>query len=316
MISCGNTSPSCVAIANNAAQAAKVLGINFHVANSNLGIANGYNVAVNTALGAKPNAIILPGIDCVQAKAAIESAQKIDPGVLFMGTEDMDCNQSGNGAQEFKVPMVYSQSMPNNVAFWTAFGKRSADYIIDKSGGHANIIDSRGTAPLEQTLDNGFKQELAKCSGCKIVDTITYANSDLTPNGPWIQAFRTALVKHPEANAAYIDWDFMMSALGAAQAIHSSGHQNFTSFGAEGTSDSLELIKRGQITADSSARCVEWLGWATMDELNRAFNHQPPAPEGLGFTSVDATHNMPPAGQNYCPSTDFRAAYQKAWHAS
>jgi ribose transport system substrate-binding protein len=209
--------------------------------------------------------------------------------------------------------MKYNPSMLTNQAFWTDFGKIAADYIINKSGGHAKIINNFHDIPLGVLLNQGFTQELKKCSGCQIVGTVKFTSPDLVPNGAWIQEFRTALTKHPDATAAYFPWDFMMASLGGAQAIRVSGH-HMTSFGGEGTSDSLDLVRQGQVTADPASRSVTWLGYAAIDEINRAFNHQPTVPEGLGFTTVDQAHNLPAtAGQGYTPTYDFTAAYKQAW---
>ena len=40
------------------------------------------------------------------------------------------------------------------------------------------------------------------------------------------------------------------------------------------------------------------------------------APEGVGVRLVDATHNMPPAGQDYTSPVDFASGYKKAWGLS
>jgi ribose transport system substrate-binding protein len=311
-ISCGQTVPSCASAAASAGAAAKALGMNFHVADTKLGVANGYNEAVNTALAGHPDAIIIHGVDCGVARQPLETAHK--EGILIMGLEDLDCSAVGE-PDLFNVEMKYNQSMLTNDDFWTYFGKIAADYIINKSGDHAKIINNFHDIPLGVLLNKGFTEELKKCSGCQIVDTVKFTSPDLVPNGAWITEFRTALTQHPDATAAYFPWDFMMASLGGAQAVKVSGHP-LTVFGGEGTSDSLDLIPRGDVTADPASRSVTWLGYAAIDEINRAFHHQPTVPEGLGFTTVDKTHNLPPTGQGYTPAYDFQAAYKKAWSSA
>jgi ribose transport system substrate-binding protein len=76
----------------------------------------------------------------------------------------------------------------------------------------------------------------------------------------------------------------------------------------------MALIRQG--TAGLQAMpsySAKWIAWATIDEINRIFNHQPLVPEGVGIRLVDATHNMPPAGQDYDSPIDYAGAYKKAW---
>jgi ribose transport system substrate-binding protein len=134
------------------------------------------------------------------------------------------------------------------------------------------------------------------------------------PNGPWIQAFRGALVKHPEATAAYMPWEVMWS-IGGAQAIKESG-LDLISFGGQAAPDGLDLVRQGKISAISTARSMEWSGYAGIDSINRALNDEETVVQGIGFALVDKTKGLPAKGAEYKPPIDFKAAYQKAWGAS
>jgi ribose transport system substrate-binding protein len=37
--------------------------------------------------------------------------------------------------------------------------------------------------------------------------------------------------------------------------------------------------------------------------------------EGTGFEYIDKEHNLPPEGQIFNPSLDFKAAYLKVWNS-
>jgi ribose transport system substrate-binding protein len=308
-ISCGQQIPACAGVAEAAGEAAKALGWDYHVADGNLGIAGGYPSAIRTALAAKPDALLLHGFSCDFARQPLEEAKS--QGVLVMGIENLDCSDVG-GEKLFTVDSVYTDTAKNNVAFWTEYGARAADFVIAKSGGTAKIINTPGPEPLQQAVDQGFLNELKKCTGCSIVDTVMAPNEAMTPNGPWIQAFRSSLVKHPDATAAYMVWDFQMASLGGAQAIRESG-LDLLSFGGQGQSDTTDLIHRGLMTGNASARDAGWAGWAAMDNLNRAFNGQPSVPQGVGFVTIDKDHNLPPVGENYHSKIDFKSVYLKAW---
>jgi len=312
-ISCAQSTPDCATRASAAQAAGKALGWDVHIADANLGLNNGYVTAMRTALAAHPSAIIQDAFSCQSDQEALQEAKQ--QGVLVMGPEALDCSDTG-GPKLFSVDMVYNNTERTAQEYWQAFGKYSADYIIDESGGKAKVIANLGTGDPEFALLNeAFLSELRKCSGCTIVHNVHWTISDLVPNGPWINAFRTALIKYPDATAVYFPFDFMQSTLGGAQAIRTSGLK-VTGFGGTGGSDSMDLIRQGLWTADTEAYSLPWMAWAAMDELNRAFNHQSAVPEGVGFVTVDSDHNLPPtAGSDYETKIDYVSAYKKAWAA-
>jgi ribose transport system substrate-binding protein len=310
-ISCGQALPSCSEPAAVAAQAAKALGIDFHIADAKLNVAGAGLTAIRTALAAKPDAIVEYGLGCESMQGALEDAKT--QGVPVLGLQVPDCSDNG-GPHLFTIPEIYNTDFQDSKAFWEEYGRYSADYAIAASGGKAKLIISAGADPNQVDVTNGFTQELKKCSGCSIVATVKYATPDLVPNGPWIQAFRAALVQHPEATAVYFNWDVMMSALGGAQAIKESGRK-LLSFGGQGVPDGLDLVREGKITAASTAETVGWNAYAGMDSVNRFLNKKPPAPEGIGFAVVDQSHGLPPAAGTSWepPNVNYAADYKKAW---
>jgi ribose transport system substrate-binding protein len=212
----------------------------------------------------------------------------------------------------FNAIEKYSEKYPTTPDLWRGYGAMAADYIIDSTHGSAKVLNSAGTEPLQKFIDDGFKAELAKCPGCSIVATVPYDSSTLTPNGPWIQAFRAKLAAHPDSNAVYIPFDFMMTTLGAAQAVKQSGSKA-TIFGGQGIPDSFRALRAGQIQAVTTARDEGWSAYAAMDTINRALQGDPTVPEGIGFQLVTADRNLSPSG-TFTPPIDYKAAYLKAWN--
>ncbi len=85
----------------------------------------------------------------------------------------------------------------------------------------------------------------------------------------------------------------------------------------EGFDETLDLIRAGDkgLTAEGGAFDQSgWFPWEVADEINRFFNGEKSVPEGLGFTAIDADHNMPPDGQNYEAEVDYRKGYEKVWN--
>jgi ribose transport system substrate-binding protein len=311
-ISCGQQAASCAQYAAAGKAAAQAIGWTFHLADGNLNIANGYATAMRTALAAHPSAIVEDAFSCTTVQPELEQAKQ--EGVAVLGLETTDCSDAGTGPTLFTVPMIYSTTYPGNKAWWTGWGQWSADFMIADSGGKAKIIASPGQGdPQFSFLSAGFRQELAKCSGCSVVDNVPWTTSDLAPNGPWVTALRNALIKNPDAN--YVWWPFDTNAVtsGGAKAVLETGSKAKVVSGI-GIGPALELISSGQMDAEGVARDSNWESWAAIDELNRYFNHKPSAPEGLGFVSITKSHNMPanPA-QGYQTSVQYVALYKKAW---
>ena len=59
-----------------------------------------------------------------------------------------------------------------------------------------------------------------------------------------------------------------------------------------------------------------WLSWGAVDTVIRVLDHKPAVDEGPGVQVIDATHNLPAAGQNYGVSVNYQADYEKAWGIS
>jgi ribose transport system substrate-binding protein len=310
-ISASQGDPAAAAPALAAQEAAEALGIDFNIADGKFNQGGAFSTAVQTAVAAQPDAILLFGVPCELVLGPLQDAKA--QGIKLMGVETPDCSDSG-GPQMFDVVEQYSEEYQSTPDLWRGFGAINASYIINRSGGDAKVIVNAGTEPLQEFVTEGFRAELEKCSGCSIVAEVPYDSAALTPNGPWIQAFRSALVKHPDATAAYFPFDFMATALGGAQAVKESGLELVT-FGGQATGDGLDAVRSGALTAIPSARSPEWSGYAAMDTINRALQGQPAVPQGIGFQTVDDGHNLSEAGA-YEPPIDFKAAYLKAWGAS
>ena len=310
-ISCGQSSQSCAGYARAAEEAGKALGWNFHIADGNLNRASGYSTAIRTALAAKPDAIVLSSFSCDLVRQPLEEAKA--QGVLVIGSTTIDCADTG-GPKLFTADNMYSEAMKTQPDYWRTIGRTHAQYVMNESRGTAKIIVNFGKGdPQQDFLNNAFLDELKKCSGCQVVDTVTWTTTDLTPNGPWITAFRSSLVRHPEATHVFMPFEQLIGSQGGAQAIRESGRK-LVGFGGLGAAEAIDVVRDGNWTAISAARSPEWIQWATIDNLNRALNGQPPVPQGVGFVVIDKDNNMPPQPRtNYQTAVDFKAAYKKAW---
>ena len=148
---------------------------------------------------------------------------------------------------------------------------------------------------------------------CQIIARQGMRDDSCPGRTPWVTALRNALIQHPDAD--YVWWPFDTNAVlsGGAKTVLQSGSKAKVVSGI-GTGPALDLIRADQLYAEGVARSAEWVSWGAVDQLNRHFNNEPSAPQGLGFVSIDKTNNMPAeTGANYQTPVDFRALYKKAW---
>lgn len=311
-ISCGQQAEACAQYAAAGQEAAEAIGWRFHLLDGNLNQANGYATAVRTALAAQPDAIVQDAFSCTTDQPELQRAK--DQGVAVIGVETTDCSDAGVGPELFTVPMIYSEAYPNNKAWWTGWGQRSAEFLAADSGGQAKIITSFGQGdPQFDFLKAGFEQALVECPGCEVVADVPWTVSDLAPDGPWVTALRNALLQHPDAT--YVWWPFDTNAVlsGGAKTVVQSGSTAKVVSGI-GSAPALDLIRAGQMYAEGVARSDDWVSWAAIDQLNRHFNGQPSVPQGLGFVAITKDHNMPAQpGTSYQTTIDFKDEYKKAW---
>lgn len=295
-----------------AEEAAKHLGLNFHIADGRFNEGGGYTQAVRTALAANADAIMMYGVPCELTQGALQDAK--NQGVPVLGVETPDCS-AGGGPDLFTVEEKYSDTYKDAVELWKGYGAMQADYAINKTRGKAKVILSEGVQPepLLKSISDGFQEQIRKCADCEIVARLRLDSASFLPNSHWIQGLRAEIAKHPEANVAHMPFEDLMDALGGAQAVKEAGRNDMLIVGGQGRSDGMQMVKDGRIPAITTARDMEWSGYAAIDTINRALQGQETVPEGLGFQLVDRENNLPKNNNDYVPPIDFKAAYLKAW---
>jgi ribose transport system substrate-binding protein len=302
-VSCGQTVPTCAEPPAGAAQAAKTLGWTFKIADGML-TPSGELAAARVALAAHPDAIVFHGVSCAYVLPVLKQAKAEH--IITIGAEAIDrCHL-------YTANMLYSASAPTVEDWFGSSGTIGASYIIDRTHGQADVINENFTDDLGIPENTAVLSVFRSCAGCKIVDALNYIEGDPAPGGKLHPEFRTALVQHPEANAMFYGFSINVVA-GDGQAILQAHRSNFISAGGDGGAAGLDLVRRGIVTENTN-HDTGWMGYAVMDELNRAFNHQPAVPEGIGVVGVDKGHNLnPQAGTEYHTKVPYAALYTKLW---
>jgi len=314
-ISCGQQSPECATKTAAAKEATEAIGWTFHLADAALGANGAYDTTVKTAIAAKADVIVQDAFSCSRNKAALTEAK--NAGILVLGIETLDCQAADGSPDLFTVPFIYNSVMKDGSDYWKEFGRFAADAVMVKDGPNAKVITTFGSGDHQfELMGEGYKNEIAKCSGCTTITNVDWQIADLTPNGPWITALRDQLTKHPEATTVYLPFAFLATSLSGAQAMREAG-STAKGIGGFGSFDLMDAIRAGQWDTATSAYDLDWIGWGAVDAINRAFNGQPAVPEGIGYVLVDKDHNLPAtAGKDYHTTIDFKTIYKKSWGVS
>jgi ribose transport system substrate-binding protein len=308
-VSCGGETQGCSKPAGYFLEAAKVLGWDASVVDGKLNVNNGYSNAIRTAIVQKPDAIIAHGINCVEAKSALEEAKAA--GIPLIEASSVDCP----GGALYSQKEIFSKNVQGTTQFYAEQAANQAAYAIDQTQGKAKVILLEFQGPWGKSMGDAWRSEFAKCKDCEILDTIKFEGNQLAPNGPVNQQFTTDLVKYPQANATVFAFDTLATYTGLAKAVADAGRtDDLLVVAGEGFSDATQLISAGQgLDAEGGAYDNRWASWAIADETNRLLNGDPAVPQGIGFTAIDKDHNMPPSGSDYFSKVDYRGAYTKMW---
>jgi ribose transport system substrate-binding protein len=317
IISCGQASEGCANPAAAAASAATSLGWSVKVFDGNFGVGDAYDTGIRQAIAAGAQVIITEGINCNQAKAGYQAAH--NAGVIVVGANSADCSDPlvKDGPNLMSATVKYQPTFPTGGDARVLSGKAKADWIIVHTHGQAKVINMVFQGLTDGEYENqGFTSELAKCGTCKIVDTIKFSPAD-TANGTLKQEFATALAQYPDANAGVILDDAIVIQNDMPQALQTAGRtKTFALVAGSGFAQNLNLIRNNSGQAADISISTSWTLWGAVDEAIRLLDKKPAVFEGSGVQAVDATHNLPPAGQNWAPPVDYPALYKKAWGVS
>lgn len=308
VISAGQAGLSASVPVNAAIAAAKAIGWQVSMYDEQLDPTKG-PALMRQAIASGADGIIVDSNDCPLIKAPLQEAKA--KGIKVVPIYSFDCNDpvfGGGGDALFSALINFGASDIDT--FTESYGANQADAVIAATQGHAKVIlfnDLEFTV-LHYTA-KGFTDELAKCSGCSVVDEVDFKAAEL---GPTLQQkAASAILQHPEANALKIPYT-AATLLGIAGAVGASGKTGLYVMGGEGFAPELDLIRAGKGVSAVNIISSEWVGWAAVDTLNSVFNGQQPVDSGIGWALADSGHNLPSSGP-YVPSIDYQSAYKKAW---
>jgi ribose transport system substrate-binding protein len=294
-----------------AMEAATAIGWTPHLYDAQLKPSN-YAPLVRQAIAAHVNGIILDAIDCDTVKQPLEEAKAAGIAVTAMYAFDCNDPHAGGGTTSlYSAVTGYGAQHANLDAFTESYGNDQANYVIAKSNNTAKIIavqDPEFTV-LYYTW-KGFVDTINASHGSQIVDTLDITQADIL-DGNIKTKIQAELLRFPQAN--WIKSPFTYATTFGVVPALGTNPNHLSVMGGEGFHDELQLVRTAKITA-TNAISSNWTGWAAVDTLNSVFDHQKPVDSGIGWTLVDATHNLPSdPNQDYTPPVDYKTEYKKAW---
>jgi ribose transport system substrate-binding protein len=196
-----------------------------------------------------------------------------------------------------------------------AIGRAEAQWAIADSNGTAKVvIVTHNEYAIAQIKSNATRDEVMKCSGCKVLDYVNFPASDAAPRMPqlttsWVQRFGLPLYV---TSVGDNDFDF------AVPVLRTGGvpTAQVKLIGADGNRSAYQRIRQGdQYQVVTVSEPFELQAYQALDELNRAFNGQQPS----GFVQdpfLVTKENIGAEGGDkdmFFPSNGYKRKYLALW---
>jgi ribose transport system substrate-binding protein len=274
---------------------------------------------IRSAIADHADAIVLIAVDCPNVSTAVQAAK--DAGIKLYSDFSLDCNEGGTGGpKQFDGWAAFSPDMPQYSAYLHDVRARVAtDWAIAKAGANANVLLVDQSDLVNSHIETAaFKEWFSnECPSCN-VSTVEFTGPDLL-SGNLRNIVAAALSKDPSVQVVVAPYDASIT-LGIGPAVTQTG-RNLLVLGYEGLSANMAEIKKGGPTNLSTGFPSQWVGWQTVDQLNRLFNNQPLVDQGMGFQAVDKDHNVPAVTTFYDgnvdasgqPRQNYQTNFLKIW---
>jgi ribose transport system substrate-binding protein len=289
---------------HGAGDAAKALGWNYSVIDGKGNATDSAN-ALQQAIALKPDGIILGSIDPASNKAALDQA----------------------AAAGITVVSWHSTSTPGPVADAHIFVNVSTppDKIAYLAGEYA-VVHGNGTAQAEVISDRQYQIVVTKSDAIekaiKECDTCKLLSEDNGPFGEVPQrtpSLTNSLLQRFGKNLGYmltfndVYFDFVVPTLKSAGI--EPGSPPFLISAGDGSVSAYQRIRNGEFQIATVPEPAYMHGWQLIDELNRAFNKQPPSGYVTKVHLVTKDNVDLDGGKDnrYDPQNGYQAQYKKIW---
>jgi len=294
------TNPGVVGVAKGAMEAAGAIGWNLRIIDGE-GTPGGVQVAVNQALGLKPDGIIVGGFS--PGLAARQIRQANEAGIPVVGWHAV----AAAGPSDRPRLFTNVTTKVEDVA------KISAQWIISASGGSAGVVVfTDSSIPFAENKSQLIKNALSACRGIRVLSTEDIPvseSSDRTPQrvSALIDRFGDSWTYSVAINDLYF--------ADAAGALHEAGKDGasapFNIGAGDGDPVAFQRIRDRQYQTATVPEPLLEQGWQIIDELNRAFAGRP-ASRYVDPIHLTTTANVDNATY-WEPNNGYREHYTRIW---
>ncbi len=290
-------------VTNGIAEAAKVVGWTVRVLDG-AGSVSGRTAAFNQALTLKPDGIVVDGFDAVEQKPGLDAAGKAGiPVVAWHSGPEIGALKDG--------PVLVNVSTDP-----MAVSDAAADWAFVDAGGKPAVVvftDSQYAIALAKA--NRMKAQIEKLGGT----VLSFEDTPIAETSNRMPQLTTSLLQRLgskwTASLAINDiyFDFMGPSLAAA-GIAGEGAPKSVAAG-DGSESAYQRVRAGEYQSVTVAEPLLLQGWQLVDELNRAFAHQPPSGYVAPFHVVTKDNIGFDGGPKnmFDPDNGYRAAYTGIW---
>ncbi len=296
VVTCSSQGAGCVSAAKGATAAGGVLGWDVKTIDGK-GDPQAWNGAILNAISEKADGIVLDAVPPALVGDAVAKANAAKIPVVSVFNPKV-----GESAGVFSYVTPDHGDQGVKLADWVAADSKGAAKVV--------VVEDNEFPELVERV-KGFRAELARCGGCKVVATVQSQIGTMAQKLP--QAVVSALQSH--ADATYVISPYDSNAMFAAQGVRQAGKAATVRVGGyEGDPQAVDAIRTGQIQAATIADPTEWMGWQAIDEFTRAFAGQAAADVPTQWRLI--TKANVPAGGTWTGDVDYQAQFRKLWGAA
>ena len=263
--------------------------------------AEGRSIALDAALAAHADGIILGGFDPGEQPAAMaEARERQIPVVGWHAGTAVDPDAAGH-------------LFANVTTDPTEVARLAVDFTIADSGGRAGVAiftDSAYQIAMEKA--DMMKAQLELCPGCEV---LAFEDTPIVDAKDAIPPLLTSLLDRFGSRLTYllaINGNYFAGSAAALRGLGKAGDgAPFAVAAGDGDGNEFARIRSGGYQRASVAEPLPLQGWQLVDELNRAFSGD--APSGYVAPPALITRTTVPSGAVFDPPGAWRAAYLESW---
>jgi ribose transport system substrate-binding protein len=306
VVTCYSILHGCVAPAQAVEEAGKALGWKVTIFDGG-GTSRQQNTAMLDAVSAGADVIVNIAVDPNLVQLGLSEAKKAGIPVVS-GSNGIDTPNPVIRPAEHGLSYVFDVA-PD----YAALGRQTAAWIVEDSGGKANIgVFSDKTFPSVTALQTGLLEGLKACSGCKVSELQYFTPTQVgTSLGQQTVGFMRS---NPDIDYIFSPYDPAAADQVTALAQAGMGRQ-LKVVGVLGNQQNVDFIRNGRIQAADAAYDNRYMGYAIVDQIIRMKNKQSlfePHGGNMPFTVLDK-NNLPKPGSDWTADNDYQQKFLALW---